>query len=236
MNRKIKKAFNDIQADENLKQKTFDKIVSTKKKRTTPLIYKSASLVAVLAFMILGGIYVTPTSYISIDINPSIELAVNRFNRVIDVTASNQDADEIVDSVDLKNEIYTDALEMLEHSEAFKTNIGAYTEITVLANNDKNADIMIANINACSMGMGGNVKCFSVNSEIKEEAEKLDISFGKYRAFLELQALNPTITIDEVKGLSMRVLREMIDSNEPVDQFPSGNGHGHGKKNRNRNS
>ena len=230
MNSKIENAFNEIKADEMLKQQTLKKIVGRNKKATISPLYKLLPLAAAVALMMLSGVYFTPTSYISIDINPSIELEVNSFNRVIAVTASNEDAEDIVKSVHLKNLSYIDAMEALESSKGFKENVGDYTEITVLANDNEGADIMIANINQCSFGENDNVKCFSANNETKEQAEELNISFGKYRAFLELQEVNPKITIEEIRDLPMRVIRDMIDNEGNPTQSQGGNGNGNGKK------
>lgn len=41
-------------------------------------------------------------------------------------------------------------------------------------------------------------------------AHEAGMSFGKYKAFLELQALNPDITAEDIKDLTMRQIRDMI--------------------------
>ena len=49
------------------------------------------------AFILLCGTsawaYMTPYSYVSLDVNPSIEYSLNRFDRVLDVTAVNDDGE-----------------------------------------------------------------------------------------------------------------------------------------------
>ena len=59
-------------------------------------ILTTAVCLMVLCFGWAGyNIYYTPITVISVDINPSVELGVNRFDRVISVSAFNSEADEI---------------------------------------------------------------------------------------------------------------------------------------------
>ncbi len=57
--------------------------------------------------------YAAPYSYVSLDVNPSIEFTVNRFDRVIRVKAVNDDGEELLKNInlnDLKNETIKNAL------------------------------------------------------------------------------------------------------------------------------
>lgn len=59
-------------------------------------------------------LYFTPTAAISIDINPSIELEVNRFGRVLSVTGYNDDGRVLADSLPIKHLGYADAAEQVQ--------------------------------------------------------------------------------------------------------------------------
>ena len=75
---------------------------SNKFKNINKLVMCSA-LTAMIA--IAGGItlwaYKTPYSYVSLDVNPSIEYSLNRFDKVISVTAVNDDGQEILNELEL---------------------------------------------------------------------------------------------------------------------------------------
>lgn len=77
-------------------------IKSSKFKNINKLVMCSA-LTAMIA--IAGGItlwaYKTPYSYVSLDVNPSIEYSLNRFDKVISVTAVNDDGQEILNELEL---------------------------------------------------------------------------------------------------------------------------------------
>ncbi len=78
-------------------------------KKTTNMSFKSVSKIAVAACLFvliaLGGVgayaYYTPTTYVSLDVNPSIEYELNTFDRVLSVNAVNDDGSEILDNIGL---------------------------------------------------------------------------------------------------------------------------------------
>lgn len=79
---------------------------------------KLAACAASAAILILGlgtgtWAYASPYSYVSLDVNPSIEFTVNRFDRVLSVKAVNDDGEEILKEIelsDLKNQTIGSAL------------------------------------------------------------------------------------------------------------------------------
>ncbi len=72
--------------------------------------YKFAGIAAVLAIMIVGAVFTNQfaanqqiAATIALDVNPSIEIEVNRNQQVIDVHALNNDADIVIGDMDLEN-------------------------------------------------------------------------------------------------------------------------------------
>ncbi len=241
MNNKIQDAFSDVHASSDLKLKTFEKIVSNKK--TYPMVYKLSPVFALLVLTIVSVIYFTPVSFISIDINPSVELEINSFGRVISVKAVNEDAKALIEDVNLTHLSYLEAIELLDSSNGFEEYSDSHTEITVISSNEDETQKIIENINDSSFSSGGNVECYSGDSKLKEEADLYDISFGKYRAYLELLALNPDINVDDIKDLPMKAINDIIDNggvfdkellpergeNSKGDNQGTGNGSGEGQ-------
>lgn len=58
---------------------------------------------ALMIFATPAWAYFSPYSYVSVDVNPSIEFSLNRFDRVLKVKAVNDDGEEIVKEIDLEN-------------------------------------------------------------------------------------------------------------------------------------
>ncbi len=233
MSGKIKDAFSEIRADENLKTQTFYNIVNKKTQKKIPIAYKLIPIMAAFAVIIFSAVYYTPVSYISVDINPSIELSVNRFDRVIEVTASNEEAKDIVDSVSLNNLSYSKALETLGKDDSFLQYSDRYTEITVIS--EKSNEI-IEKIENCSFN-NQNISFHLANAEIKEQAIENDISFGKYRAYLELLEIDPNVEVEDISHLPMRIIRDMIENDGVASENtekPYGNGNHNNQSNGNR--
>lgn len=56
---------------------------------------------AMFLFITPAWAYMTPYSYVSIDVNPSFEFSINRFDRVLEVKAVNGDAEEMIEEINI---------------------------------------------------------------------------------------------------------------------------------------
>ena len=78
-------------------------LAGEKKRRKNSMVKKLAYTAAACAIVITGAGVSYQTAfactYVSVDINPSIEFALNRMDRVLTVSALNDDAKEIVDEI-----------------------------------------------------------------------------------------------------------------------------------------
>lgn len=70
----------------------------TRRARMTAL----ASMAAGFLMLVLGGFagYRTPAGVVSLDVNPSIEYTINCFDRVLEISAVNEDAEPILSQID----------------------------------------------------------------------------------------------------------------------------------------
>lgn len=237
MDERIRDAFASIHAGEELKESTRAVLANARTRRRRPARYL-ATAVACLVLLVVGiggyQFYFTPTSVLSIDINPSLELGVNRFDRVVTVQSYNEDGQALAKTLDLKYLDYREALDQLLASPDISERLdqGALMSITVAGENETQCGRLLAGAEACTAGQE-NVSCRHGNAEDLEQAHHAGLSLGKYQAFLELQALDPTVTADDVAGLTMRQIRDWIDALEQgsttagESQTGGQNGHGH---------
>lgn len=178
-----------------------------------------AIIIVCFLFVILGkkgySAYFTPVSTISIDVNPSIELNINQFDKVIDVNPYNEDGEIITSAVNIRFLDYRKALTLLLQNE----NLSQYltqeqlVKITVFGTDEKRNTEMLSDLTACT-GSYNNVQCSAGNSDEAAAAHSSGLSYGKYKAFLELQTLDPNITVEDVRGLTMHQIQDMIDALE----------------------
>ena len=67
-----------------------------------------ASMAAGFLLLLFGGFmsFVTPAGVVSLDVNPSIEYSINFFDRVLDMTAVNDDGEKILEGMDKRALLY----------------------------------------------------------------------------------------------------------------------------------
>lgn len=92
--------------------------IHEKKRRRTPLWLRYASTAAAAALLLVGAgggaAYAMPYGVVSLDVNPSIEYTINRFDYVLSVEGVNEDGKALVAQMDrrqLVNRRIDDALE-----------------------------------------------------------------------------------------------------------------------------
>ena len=151
------------------------------------LPYVAAAVIIVLAG--LGYTYeaVLAYSYVTVDVNPSIEYTLNRLNRVINVVALNEDATEIVDSLDstIKNKTLSDAL--AETITVLKDNNYLSDEdasilIDVATENDNVSQKLTSDVAVVLENTDISVCTLHSDKETRSEALESGMSTGRYEA------------------------------------------------------
>lgn len=233
---KLKAAFDQVRAEEELKERTkeylSEKVYARKKKRTSPLRNFAAAAACALLVFLAGGsyLYFTPTAYISVDVNPSLELGINRFDRIVSVTGYNEDGKALADSLDLKYMDYSDALESLLADQEMEVYLSDNADVvlTVAGSSDSQSSQILETVESCASGHE-NIHCHSGDTEEIHHAHDAGLSFGKYQAYLTLKELNPSVTLEEVQDMTMSQIRELIQEYSQEDS--QGNSQGNSRKN-----
>lgn len=236
---KLELAFGQIHAGDDLKRHTEEFLyrrthgyAEKKAPRVRRLAAVGAVCAALLCFGLFGGwLFFTPVSAISIDINPSLELGVNRFGRVVAVEPFNEDGRALTETLDLRFIDYTTALNVLLEDDRVQCYLkrNESMSIVVICDNEEESGKMLAAVRNCA-GHRGNIHCHAENSSCSADAHAAGLSCGKYRAFLELRELDPSVTEEDVRNMTMREIRERIFalSGKPAQCAGEGH-HGHGK-------
>ncbi|MGD9568323.1 MAG: hypothetical protein AB7V48_08350, partial [Sedimentibacter sp.] len=95
----------DNGAVSRIKNKHYEKGQVVNMNNKFKFMAKAGSIAAALAISTLTGYaYTAPATYVSLDVNPSIEYKLNAFDRVISVIAVNDDGEKIVKELDVNNE------------------------------------------------------------------------------------------------------------------------------------
>lgn len=242
----IKAAFDSVRASGELKGKTLafvserSRNYSMRKAAKHLKILPAAAAAAAVFFGI--KLYFTPTTHINIDINPSLDLGINLFDRVVSVNALNEDGARLLNGSDLKSlkfASYDEALRRILDDKSIEVMLsedGIMTVTVIETNTRQSADILSA-AEACVSGYG-DVRCHSISRENASAASKLGLSCEKYLMYLNLSAADPEITPEGIRNMTMREIRELTaqlteqgghhyegsdDPVDPVDNNNSGN-------------
>lgn len=246
--REIEAAFDGVHADEALKERTRRAVMQAAQnearprrrvKRGVAFAICAAAVVCVIFFG--ANAYFTPTSTISIDINPSIEMDVNRFDRVIDVRGYNDDGVEFASTLDVVNESYEDAIYEVLDSESVSDRLEAdgVLSIAVIQSDEDQGEEIMGFIDQCTQGRG-NIECYCMNAEDVSDAHSLGLSYGRYKYYLQIHEYDATVTPEQINSMSMREIRELLyelsggeqetqDSHGGCGTQGMGNGHQYGK-------
>ncbi len=220
MKQTIRDAFDTVTCSDALKKQTCDYVAGRMRRGRKPAARKlkwAVSMACLLLFATsgLGGLrlYYAEAAVISIDVNPSIELDVNRWGRVVDQTTYGQEGETILQSLSLKHMEYGEALTLLLGSAEMQKYFKKDSLVSITLEAEDGGQAMLSDLQACVDTVlkqcHGSVTAeyASVDSHMCDEAHEHGMSLGKYYAIQELLTVDPQATLDEFKDKSMKEIK-----------------------------
>lgn len=204
-------------------------IVMTEKKKI-PFGRKLAAMAAVFALIIgigvgAGTYYLNNTvvSTISLDVNPSIELRVNRAERVLEATARNMDAQVVLGEMDLEGSDLDVAVNAIIGSMLRNGYITEIANSILISVDSKDAvaatalqEKLTAEVNTLlnTQSFAGAVLSQTVTNETELEqlAKQFDITVGKAQLIRKIMAQDSQYTFEELANLSINELNLLSQS------------------------
>ncbi|MGL4910855.1 MAG: anti-sigma-I factor RsgI family protein, partial [Romboutsia sp.] len=218
---KIKSGLNNTNSSLHRFKNMFN-IPFTRKKT----LFSFASLL--LLFVIGTGIYSytqTPITYVSLDINPSVELAINKFDSVVSYNAYNIDGENILKDSECKHKKIDDAITRLvenaieqkyiDNNKSFVISV-ATTIDDSSRQNTLNEDLkyrIYSTLKDNSINVDYEVDIVTSTSLMssRDDANSMGISFGKLNLIEELISLYPSASVDEYKDKSVEYIQIKIN-------------------------
>jgi len=182
---------------------------------------------------------------LAVDINPSVEMEINKNYRVIKISALNEEASKLP-LEDLKNYPLIDALEeiveMVETAGYIKkdeSNRVLVTSVELKSNDegDKNLDNLIMEgkkkIEEVSNERGQQVEVVTIKSdrETLNKAKEENISVGKMEIYKEIEDENKNQDKNEIMELKDKKSEESIKEVEKSEKVKKNNNENNGNKN-----
>lgn len=231
MNR-IRESMEGIRASRELKAGTLRYLERQRGRRRHTVwgrgaFYGLAAAICLLLVFEVGwhSLYGMPTSYISMDVNPSIELGVNRYGRVVAAEAYNEDGWDVLKHLSVKNKPYVQAVCSLLEDEAYRKYLAndATLVFTIISDSP---DAITEELKSLDEGVPYRILTYTSDSHCMEEAHQYEMSFGKYRAYLELAEYDRSVTVEDCHRMSMGEIQDRIEGCRQHEETEHSGNHG----------
>ena len=197
---------------------------------------------AVLCLVLVGGIggffgyqnYYAVDSIVAFDVNPSIQLEVNKEEKVLSAEPLNADASKILFDMDLKGtdlNVATNAIIGSMLRNGYLSDIANSILITVENGDDEKAaalqEQLVSEINQIlgSNNIEGSILSQTLstnNSDLQQKAATYNISTGKASLIEEILDTNPQYTFEQLSSLSIQELNILASAKEVTGVSRSG--------------
>ena len=206
--------------------------------------YVKWAVAAAAAFvMLLGGgayAYYTPYADISLDINPSIEFSTNIFDKVIDVTAMNEDAAQLLSQIRLQGcDVFT-AVERLVAELAeegyLSSEEAAELIVTVCAEDQDRAQTMLQEMEQAldqemvRQQIQAHIQFECVGSEFRTRAQEYGVTPGKLmlvERYAQSTGDPSSVNMEEWLAKSVREIVKATHTNEGKQDGGASGGNGY---------
>lgn len=242
MRNQIQQAFDIVHAEKELCQNTKQYLshqiqkrqISQNTKRNTRIRYAVSAACMILVFVVFSTYqaYTTEVSAISIDGSASLELGINRFDRVVRVSQFDMAQ---IEETQLLHKNYIEAVDCVMQQEIVSDPNNMSVQIGVTADSEKHGQQILSCLSTEAPEVTNYAHCYAVSQEIAEQATQAGISMGKYKIYLQLQEQYPDLEISDISHLCMQDLVAMLSTDEPIqnntnidcnsDMEHHGNGH-----------
>ena len=203
-------AVDDIPQDD-----TVIDFAQEKKKRRSPLKVALSAAAALLLIVGAAGAYANLSAdryIVAVDVNPSVELRVNGFDRISGVTLKNDDAKALIDEASLKGKSVSDAVDTLTEK---LCGDGYLTE-------DCNGVLV-------SVQGGDDALCSKIVGSVEKATERAGFNYAVLYQTLDIDADGKSELItkldEKLDGLNTKELnslsvQELIFLSESLDSLP----------------
>ncbi len=239
--REIREAFDAMHVPESVKSRTLGAIEAQRAEQKPSLAQPApqarrrrfvwpAAVAAAIVIVLLcfGGyeIYSTPTAFVDIDVNPSVELSVNRFDIVVDAVAYNEDGQAVLDAADVKGKNTEDAIGVLCRAADTYIDAGSMVAVAVMGDDSTQVDELLSSAQQATGDLPCEASCTVVTEEEHAAARASGMGVRRYEAAQQLMELDPSVSLDDCADMSMRELQDRIDGCEASSETQSRHGQG----------
>ncbi len=209
-----------------------DTKITAMKKRNVLLL--SGIMLALLAVgFIIWGYLIVPSNYISLDVNPSIEIQTNRLGQVVSIKPVNEDAKQVMAGYQLTDKNLEVVIKNIVDRMILNGYLAPDKDNRVLISINNNADVELKkNLDAVISAyleekrLNATLLHQSVELDVHavKAAQENDISAGKMELISELIQGDPMLSIEELSTVRISDLIELLETIDiRIDDLNEGN-------------
>lgn len=177
-----------------------------------------AACVALVACVIGGvGDFLRPVAYVGIDVNPSVELSLNRFDVVVGASALNEGGQRVLDETPCMWRQFDDAACDLDKTMRAMAGEGSIAEVSIDCDDESRYAALASRSGEC-FGRGGEAHCGRTTAEERQSAHDAGMGVAKYRAYLALEGAGASLSAEECASLSMHELHDLLEGTETCEE------------------
>jgi|GEM_PF-3492767 len=192
-----------------------------------------------------GGLAIEkPSLYVAVDINPSLELALNKEERVVEANSLNTEGKVLLEGLNLRGQHVQDAIRIISKAALEKGYLHPGEEgfliISVVAEEETEEEIEALDQLAGNLAKAAEevlqakhvkaiVKANTFEVELRKQAAKLGLSPGKYALYLKALEAGIPVTVEELReqGALKALRRAGLDPRNLLDSvLPGARGKG----------
>lgn len=207
-------------------KKEYFKTIAIKTAKSPKAVFVLGSIIFIMLIVHFYG--KVPMSYVSIDINPSIEMSVNAFGKVIDYKAYNNDGIKILNEISIRGKTVKKAVSSIVSKSILEGYITSTKDtpilIDVAMNNDKEAEKLLNNAanGANEVIKKANYKVTIYKNVVAmsyyKEADLLGMTIGRYDLYKKAKEKNNAESTATFKNSSVTDLITLLSkSNIKID-------------------
>ena len=199
--------------------------------------FASAAAAAAVLFAMIGSgavyAYNTPQSYVSIDVNTSVELELNMFNYVINAVVANEKGTAVLEKMELNHKSLNEAIELIICQAHLSGSSEFYDEKTVVVgvhsvNSQVEQKVMESTKEQIyksleKLQVSTSVSVANVNTETMENAKAFGTTAGKMSLIEDyIETVSSEVSVDELVDMPVDALSEgMYETNKEEKPRPS---------------
>ncbi|NLD50493.1 MAG: anti-sigma factor domain-containing protein [Clostridiaceae bacterium] len=198
-----------------------ESIIKNKSFVKTFSIVASAAAVFLVIFYSLGlNFFTNHFTYVSVDINPSLELAINRKNIVVESKPLNNEAKLLLENIVVEKLPVKDAIKNIldiSKKEGFldDANNSVLFSVTPESENDAGVDNILNSLKEVTETEGLHSEVIKATSDNRKIASEYGLSMGKYAVYTKANEKGLNITIEEIKNSRVSQILDKIKIVDP---------------------